>query len=457
MSFTQGLSGLNAASKQLEVVGNNVANANTVGFKGSQAQFGDVFAAALSGAGSAQIGIGAKLLAVAQQFTQGNISVTNNTLDLAINGPGFFALQDSVGRVGYSRNGQFQLDQNGSIVSSSGAFLQGYLPDATGLAPVRTLTKISVPTGVNSANPTTQITAALNLNATGGTAGFIPVATSFDPTVPTSYNYSTATTSYDAQGRAQNTTMYFRLNNSAGSNSWDVYATVTDPTAAAGTYLFPPPPAVVTPATAATADAMRVAVLNFNPNGTYNSVVQGANAAVVGPPARAATVALTFTPPGQAVPPAVVGPAGTQTMTFSLTGCTQFGAAFGVSNLTQNGYTVGQLSGFSISPDGSIVGRYSNGTQKTVGWVALSTFKNMQGLQPLGNNQWAVTGASGNPITDVPGAGNNGVLQTGATEDSNVDLTAELVNMITAQRVYQANAQTIKTQDAVMQTLVNLR
>lgn len=439
MSFTQGLSGLNAASKQLEVIGNNVANASTVGFKQSQAQFADVFAAALTGSGSSQIGIGAKLATVAQQFTQGNISTTNNSLDMAINGPGFFALDTQTGTKAYSRNGQFQLDKTGQIVSSTGHKLQGFLPIPNSVPPTMgsTLQALTVPTGVNSANASTKITAGLNLDSR---SAFIPVATAFDPSLPNTYNNSTSTSTYDAQGKAQITTLYFREATGPGSNAWDVYTTVADPNAAAGVYLFPAPPALATAATT------KVGQILYNTNGTYSSFNTAAPA-----------VALTFTPPGQLAPPAVVGPSTVQTMALDFSASTQYGATFGVTTLTQDGYTVGQLSGFSISPDGTILGRYSNGTTKAVGQVALVTFPNMQGLQPLGDNLLAETGASGNAVTGAPGAGNNGVLQTSSVEDSNVDLTAELVNMITAQRVYQANAQTIKTQDAVMQTLINLR
>jgi flagellar hook protein FlgE len=507
MSFTQGLSGLNAADKDLSVIGNNVANANTVGFKESQAQFADVFAAALSGAGSSQIGIGTKLATVAQQFIQGNISVTNNTLDMAINGPGFFILDNGHG-VGYSRNGQFELDKDGFIVSSTGAKLQGYLPDPVTGQMTGSPQTLSIPTGIASASQSTQVTAGLNLDSRSLMPSFSP----FDATDPTTYNNSTSTTTYDSLGNAQITTMYFvksavydstnaipsvlgsaiasdtpsagmatvtltnpisaadlfvgasiqGANFPAGTtitgvspaggpytsfttsanpspalvaatsypltielpNSWDVYTTVTDPVT--GTSLF--------------SSSSPVGTLSFTTNGTYN----GFDTALAGPPVHAP---LTFTPPG----------ASAEAIAFDFTGASQFGANFGVTKLTQDGYTSGQLSGFSVAPDGTIQGRYSNGITKGLGQVALATFPNMQGLQPLGDNQWAETSASGQPTVNAPGTGNNGVLQTSATEDSNVDLTAELVNMITAQRWYQANAQTIKTEDAMMQTIVNLR
>lgn len=433
MSFTQGLSGLNAASKELEVVGNNVANANTVGFKGSQAQFGDVFAAALSGAGAAQIGIGSRLLAVAQQFTQGNISVTNNSLDMAVNGPGFFVLNTGHG-VGYSRNGQFQLDKNGFIVSAAGDFLQGYpINTTTGLPTTGAPQALTIPTAVADAAATG---ASVGAGAKGLTVGLnvdsnaAIIATAFDPNTPTTFNNSTSTTTYDSKGVAQTTSLFFKK---TAANTWDVYTTVTDPTT--GAYLYTKStPAVVPPAVPAAGTWNPIGSVTFGTNGRYLSTT------IPNP-------AISFTPAG----------ANVESFPMDFTTCTQFGAAFGVTKLTQDGYTSGQLSGFSISQDGIILGRYSNGVSKSLGQVALATFPNMQGLQPLGNNVWAESSRSGSPVVNAPGAGNNGVLQTSSTEDSNVDLTAELVNMITAQRVYQANAQTIKTQDAVMQTLVNLR
>ncbi len=421
MSFTQGLSGLNAASKGLEVIGNNVANASTVGFKQSQAQFADVFAASLGGAGTSQIGIGAKLATVAQQFTQGNISVTNNPLDMAVNGPGFFVLQ-GVNGIGYSRNGQFQVDKNGFIVSSTAKNLMGWPASAAGVVASNGATSpLQISTASITPTPTSTLTVGLNLDSRMPVPGV-----AFDPTNTLSFNSSTSTTTYDSLGNAQLSSMYFRK---TAANTWDVYTTVSDPTApvtAPPTYLSPnPAPVFPAPWTAS-------GTVTFNTNGTY----------LAGAPAVPA-----FTPPG----------ATAQTFTFDFTATTQFGASFGVTKLTQNGNTSGTLAGFSTSADGTIVGRYSNGLTKALGQVALATFPNNQGLQPLGDNVWAATGASGAAVTGAPGSGINGVLQTASVEDSNVDLTAELVNMITAQRVYQANAQTIKTQDAVMQTLVNLR
>ncbi len=488
MSFTQGLSGLNAASQDLEVVGNNVANATTVGFKGSRAQFADVFAASLGGAGTSQIGIGARMATVAQQFTQGNISVTNNPLDMAVNGPGFFVL-NGVSGPGYSRNGQFQLDKNGFIISSTGQFLQGWAASSTGVvASSGPTTNLQISTASILPTQTSNVTVGLNLDSR-----MTAPAISFDPNNTSSFNSSTSTTTYDSLGNAQINSIYFvkapvvassastttavsgtqgTVASTAGlvvgqsitgggfpagsvitaitsgttfessqaatgaaaavtfgaltGNAWNVYTTVSDPNAASGVYLSPSP----TPTTWISAG-----LLSFSTNGTYDSVNSVAPSVA------------SFTPAG----------ASAQTLDYDFSSATQFGAAFGVTQLAQDGNTSGALGGFSTAADGTIVGRYSNGLTKALGQVALATFANNQGLQPLGDNVWAATGASGTAVIGVPGAGINGVLQTASVEDSSVDLTAELVNMITAQRNYQANAQTIKTQDAVLQTLVNLR
>ena len=435
MSFTQGLSGLNAASKNLEVVGNNVANANTVGFKGSQAQFGDVFAAALTGSGAATIGIGAKLETVAQQFTQGNISITNNSLDMAINGAGFFNLRGAAGGDVYTRNGQFQLDKGGYIVSSAGHRLQGYPPGASAIAGNGTQ-DLQIPTASMPATASTSVIVGLNLDST---APVIPVATLFDPNISTTYTNATSTTGFDSQGNPLSVTMYFKKE---APNQWAVYGTVKDQTGA----MISPLPATVppTPATTWLASAGYLGQLNFNSTGTGGSAT----------PLPVGGISFTPTSFVNAVPVPV--PA-TQSLIFDFTTATQFAAPFGVTALTTDGNKQGTLAGFSVSPDGSIVGRYSNGKTQTLGTVAVTTFANMNGLQPLGDNEWVETGASGQALKGTPGTGLRGILQTSSVEDSNVDLTAELVNMITAQRVYQANAQTIKTQDAVMQTLINLR
>lgn len=415
MGFQQGLSGLNAASKNLDAIGNNVANSNTVGFKASQAQFADVFASSLTGAGGLQVGIGTKVGGVVQQFTQGNVTATNNALDLAINGRGFFRLDDN-GSIAYSRNGQFQLDKDGYLVNASGLNVTGFAADSAGNITTGTYANLQVSTSSLQPNVTTTISVGVNLDS----RQTVPTVTTFDPDNSASYNSSTSMSVYDALGNAQTLSYYFAKTSTA--NVWDVYATVTNPSGTRTTL----------------ASGSDIGSLTFNAStGALSS-------------STVAVPAITTTQLG-------TGAATLATVTPSFSTTTQYGSAFGVNLLTQNGYASGNLTGFSIGADGIVKGRYSNGQALSLGQVALSNFANPQGLQPLGNNVWAETSASGQPLTGAPNTSSLGALQSSAVEDSNVDMTAELVNLITAQRAYQANAQTIKTQDQVLQTLVNLR
>lgn len=421
MSFQQGLSGLNAAAKNLDVIGNNVANSGTVGFKQSQAQFADVYANSLTGAGGANVGIGVKVAQVAQQFTQGNITATNNPLDMAINGGGFFRM-DNNGEATYQRNGQFQLDRMGFIVNPTGAKLTGYTANASGAL----MTGAPSPLSINTADLTPQMTTGVNavLNLDSGSTPIDAAIIPFDMNDPDTFNHSTAVSVYDSLGNAQTLQTFYVLRPPvapATIGAWDVYA------ANDGVPIgYDPPAAPVT-----------VASLSFNTSGILETAMPIAPA--VGVPATAAGATSPFP------------------VTLDFTGTTQFGSSFSVNTLNQDGYTSGRLAGFSIGADGVVLGRYTNGQSAVLGQVVLANFANPNGLQQLGNNMWAETSTSGNPLIGVPASGSLGVLQSSAVEDSNVDLTAELVNMITAQRVYQANAQTIKAQDAVMQTLVNLR
>ena len=420
MSFQQGLSGLNASSKNLEVIGNNVANANTYGAKASRAEFADMYANAIGIGGSTQIGIGTTLAAVAQQFTQGNITATENPLDLAINGAGFFQVTDGVSAPQYSRNGQFKVDRNGYIINNQLQRLMGYPADATGAVQAGQAVALQMPTAGIKPAPTTQIKMELNLDARAQVT--VPGAGApIDFTDPKTYNNATSVTVYDAKGQDVALTYYFQK---AATDQWNVYVTANGtPISTAGGY-----PAASTSFT-------------FPANG-------GTPTAPVG------TVPLDIPSVTNAVGAISVPITG---IALNVSGATQYGSQFGVTDLSQDGYAAGQLIGVHFEGDGVITARYSNGQTKPAGQVEVANFRNPQGLQSMGGNAWSRTYASGDPIVGVPGDGNLGALQSGALEESNVDLTAELVNMITAQRVYQANAQTIKTQDQVLQTIVNLR
>ncbi len=555
MSFVQGLSGLNAASSDLEVIGNNVANVDTVGFKASEAQFADVFAASLGGAGSSQIGIGTKLATVAQQFTQGSISTTNNPLDMAVNGPGFFVLK-GVNGTGYSRNGQFQVDKSGNIVTSTGENLQGWPAVGGAVATSGPTSNLTIPTTNIPPLPTSSMIVGLNLDSRLQP----PTITPFDPNNPQTYTNSTSTTVFDTLGNALINTMYFvKAPPAAGSaavnlTSFDqapgftqtiastaglavgeqvngttiasigngttfttvaavgaaavTFGPVSTPTTAngsevvtltggdvtaglvvgqtvsgavfpAGTTITSINPAAGTFTISAPATGVAAAAPTFGAivGNTWNvyATESDPNVPVTSPPTFLypspspaaggwqAAGTLVFNNSGINVtpgaPPFVIPNfnAAHPAVTYNFSAATQFGAAFGVTQITTDGNTSGTLVGYSAAANGTISGTYSNGKTQILGQVALATFADNQGLQPLGNNEWAATNASGAALTGVPGAGLNGVLQTSSVEGSNTDLTAELVNMITAQRNYQANSQTIKTQETIMQTLINMR
>jgi flagellar hook protein FlgE len=416
MSFQQGLSGLNAAAKNLDAIGNNVANSGTVGFKQSQAQFADVYANSLTGAGGSSVGIGVKVAQVVQQFTQGNVTATNNPLDMAINGGGFFRM-DNNGEITYQRNGQFQLDRLGAIVNSSGAQLTGYTANASGVLSTGAPAPLTINTADLAPQITSEVTAVLNLDS-----GATPIAatTVFNMNDPTTFHFSTAVSVYDSLGNTQTLQTYYVKR---PSGAWDVYAANDG---------------VMIDADTATAALDPVTTLNFSTSGALT----GTPAMPIGP---------------ISVPATATGAINPFPVTIDYTGTTQFGSAFSVNSMSQDGFTSGRLAGFNIGADGMVLGRYTNGQTAVLGQIVLASFANPNGLKPLGNNMWSETASSGVALVGTPDTGSLGVLQSSAVEDSNVDLTAELVNLITAQRVYQANAQTIKAQDAVLQTLVNLR
>jgi len=511
MSFQQGLSGLNGAAKSLDVIGNNIANASTVGFKGSTAQFADVYASSLNGAGGQTAGIGTKVSTIAQQFTQGNIESSNNSLDVAINGQGFFRTVSS-GMVQYTRNGQFSLDKDGFMTNAQGSKLTGYGVGPTG----QVLAGAPTPLQINAADikPVSTTKVGLEMNLDSRTVA--PTVTPFDASDPNTYNKQSPVDVYDTLGNPHVLSSFYVKN---GSGTWDVYAandgtevtnlkvaqaaqgTGADFTAVnaardawtAATKAIPPVAADITAAlqnyateaskmvsaaagaaggtadnqaaiTTAGVDAARIAGYSPDqvdkaiasavkvpavPIGTLRFDENGALDAVNTSNGGKFSVNLPIFPSTGSNP--------TQSMELSFSGSTQYGTATSDKKLTQDGYGAGHLQRFSIGDDGTILGQYSNGQSKPLGQVVLANFANSNGLEPLGNNAWAESATSGTPLIGTPDSGSFGVLQSSAVETSNVDLTAELVNMITAQRVYQANAQTIKTQDSVLQTLVNLR
>ena len=406
MSFQTGLSGLNAASRNLDVIGHNIANANTVGSKVSRAEFSEIVAASTIAGNGRTAGIGVEVATVSQQFTQGNVNVTGGNLDLAINGAGFFPLKAPDGTTAYTRAGEFKLDTLGNIVTNAKANLMGYPTSVSGSVTSSTLQPMQLPTSTPiAAKATTAITADFNLNAKAA------VWNAVVPNTPLA-TYGTSLTTYDSQGAPIATSVYMRK---TANDTWEVFTDPTDATTAASTV---------------------AATLTFGTNGSLVST-------------SPATPTLKVTSPNPTI--------GTFTPTLDMGKATQFATTFAVSNLTQDGYAPGEFISLKIADNGNILASYSNGQNQVTGKIALVDFRNAQGLAPASNDTWTETIASGQPVQGGPGEGKFGALHSGALEDSNIDLTSELVNMMTAQRSYQANAQTIKTQDQVLSTLTNLR
>ncbi|WP_282271514.1 flagellar hook protein FlgE [Stenotrophomonas sp. PS02298] len=406
MGFNVSLSGINAANADLNVTANNVANVNTTGFKESRAEFADLFNATSYGLSRNAMGSGARLSNVAQQFSQGNISQTGRSLDLAVAGEGFFTLNMNGARV-YSRAGNFQTDNNGYVVNPQGARLQVFAPNADGTRFDGQLTDLQL---LNTDSPPKQST-LVNMAFTLPGNAPAPTVTPFDPADSNTYNHSTGgITVYDSLGVSHTQTSYFVKTGTA--NEWQVHNYVDGQPAGAPTLL------------------------------------QFSNAGALISPANGDITLAPFTPSTGA---------GVVNLTLNVAGSTQYGEKFAVRDTRQDGYAAGKLNEISISEQGVVYARYSNGDDKPLGQVALTTFNNPQGLQNQGNSLWVETFSSGNPRVGAPDSSDFGQVQAGALEASTVDLTEQLVNMIVAQRNFQANSQMLSTQDQVTQAIINIR
>ncbi|WP_346797043.1 flagellar hook protein FlgE [Halomonas sp. Bachu 37] len=439
MSFSQALSGLSAQQAKLAVTGNNIANSQTVGFKGSNVQFADVYAQ--------QIGLGTRVAATMQDFTQGNIESSGRNLDLAIAGEGFFRFQLPNGDIGYSRNGQLNLTADGRLINSQGAQIMGYglsdandlfSPIAQGGAPV----PISVPADDMPARATgssegenSGVQAVYNLDASidVNNADLRNQAEVFnsleakqdednDAVTEINYHYSNSFTVYDSLGTAQSVTAYFEK---TGENAWSVKTAVN------GIY---------------TGIANDFA-LKFKSDGTLERNGDGDIIGVEGSDRSAITITSAD---------ALGTGANDLTFNFRLAGTTQFSNSSTNNTLSQDGYTSGSLIGVTIEEDGTVMRNFSNEQTVAAGQVAMVSFRNPEGLNPSGDNLWSATGSSGPELVGAPGTGQRGLVQASAIETSNVDLARELVDMIVAQRAYQANSQTISTQDELLQTIINI-
>jgi flagellar hook protein FlgE len=451
MSFNTALSGLRAANQDLAVTGNNIANGSTVGFKKSRAEFGDVYATALVG-GGAVAGSGVLVSDIAQQFGQGNISFTDNALDLAINGQGFFILNDN-GAAAYTRAGTFGLDNQGFITANGGARLQGY-PANNGVVNSGVQADLQIDTQPLSPSLTQSVDIEFNLDS----RVIPPTVTPFDPSNPDTFNDSTSSTIYDSLGNPHVLTKYFVK--TATANVWNMNMLIDDQNV--GTPVTNPGGVQVVPGTPVLASYG----LTFNANGTLASMTRAdVDAAGTAVATTAIPLSTGITINNWALTngaetngsSGVTSPATNSTFTINIGASTQFGEETSVSSVDQNGFAPGRLASVEVSDTGIIFARYTNGESLTLGQLALAQFANPQGLAPLGQTSWGESFESGQPIIDEPQSGSLGSIQSGALEESNVELSEELVRLIVAQRNYQANAKTIETADTVTQAVINLR
>ncbi|MCX8650894.1 flagellar hook protein FlgE [Gilliamella sp. B2776] len=403
MGFSQAISGMNAASKQLDVIGNNIANSATVGFKSASISFADIYA-------GSKVGMGVKVASVMQNFNDGTTTSTNNSLDVAISGNGFFRLVDSSGQIYYTRNGQFQLDAERNIISADGLQLTGYL--ATGTPPQIQQGSAPGPLKISqemlNASATSKASLQTNLNSNSK----VPEKQPISATDADTFNYSTTITTYDSLGNQRNVQLFYVK---TADNQWDVhYLDSSDPNA--------------TLQTLGKMEFDSSGKLISDPEMTIN--INGLNGSA------------------------------DNSFTLSLASSTQQNMGKEVGSIKTpiiDGYAAGDLVGYSINDDGTIFGVYSNQQTMLLGQIAMADFANVNGLESAGNNNWRSTLNSGSEVLGTANSGTFGSLASGAVEASNVDMSQELVNMIVAQRNYQSNSQTIKTQDQILNTLVNLR
>ena len=411
MSFGIALSGLDAAQSDLNVTANNIANSATTGFKSSNSNFAELFAVSPQGVSDTQIGNGVQLQQVEQQYSQGDIQTTGNSLDLALSGNGFFTVSSN-GADQYTRAGSFQTNSAGEVVNAAGQNLQVYAPTASGAFNTTSLTNLVIPTGDSAPAATT--TAAMSFNLPAGSTA--PTATPFSPANTNSYNQSTSLTVYDSLGAAHTASMYYV---NTGGSAWDAYEYIDG----------------------AAVNATPVQ-LTYSNSGALTGVVDAAGGTN---PDAVSFGAYTPTTGAAAL-----------NVTFNLSSTTQYGDTFGVTSVTQNGFTTGQLSGVSVSSTGVVQANYTNGQSSSLGQVAVANFANQQGLQQVGNTNWVQTFGSGQPVYGQAGGAGVGLIESGSLEASNVDITAQLVNMITSQRAFQANAEMVSTENAITQTVINI-
>ncbi|WP_422776236.1 flagellar hook protein FlgE [Pseudomonas mediterranea] len=431
MSFNIGLSGLYAANKQLDVTGNNIANVATTGFKSSRAEFEDVYSATKLGSGSKTVGNGVRLANVSQQFGQGDVNNTGNVLDMGIQGQGFFVMSND-GSLSYTRAGTFKTDKAGFITNTDGTSrLQGYGVDANGKIQNGILTDLRIDTSNLPPSATSLVSSTINLNSTA-----TAITAAFNPTDTSTFTKQFTTPVYDTQGNQHSMDQYMVK---TSGNTWNVYTLID------GRNLDGSAP------TTTGATAPIPSTMSFDSSGKLTTVTT--------PPATVnSDLVLTGWVPGTVTNGvwAANGAASAPTITISMGNTTQFNADTARSLPVQNGYATGQITNLTIDGSGVLLANFSNNQTKPIGQLALASFTNEQGLQPVGGTSWKETFDSGIPAYDAPTTGTLGSIVSNALEESNVNLTNELVELIKAQSNYQANAKTISTQSTIMQTIIQM-
>lgn len=419
MSFETAVSGIKASNTSLGIIGNNIANAGTTGFKTSRGEFADVYA---SGAFSNDEGKGVAVTGVSQSFSQGNIRFTDNILDMAVNGTGFFVLNDNGSNV-YTRAGNFQVDRDGYVVNQSGNRLVAFNTTSNG-TPTSELIDLRIDSSLIQPQATAEVELTANLDSRQAPPAVAWPGAGFDafavpPTAPTPdmYNASTSVTVMDSLGNPHIQSVFFVK--TAVQNEWNVHSLI-DGVSVSG-------PDTIT----------------FDSSGQLPAASLPLQVNLAG-----------WTPLDKA---GVANGAAAQSFTIDLSALTQFGSDFSVSGIKQDGYTTGQLRGMEVGDNGIMFARFTNGQSRALGQLALANFNNAAGLQPLGGTAWVETFASGQGTLGAAGSSSLGSVQSGALEDSNVEVTQQLVDMIVAQRNFQANAKMIQTEDTITQTVINLR
>ncbi|MGN6622190.1 MAG: flagellar hook protein FlgE [Sphingomonas sp.] len=429
MSFYTSLSGLQASQTDMSTISNNIANSATSGFKRSTTQFADVMASSLTVSPNHMIGSGVAVKDTRQQFSEGNLIQSQSSLDLAITGDGFFAVKPQVDGsvVDYTRNGSFLVDASGYVTDAQGGHLQVYPVDGSGsvvASGADSLVSLQLPETSGTPVATQNVALDVNFNS----ASIVPSDSTefnasnpyaFDRFDPTTYNQSTQTTIYDASGNAQTMTNYYVRNgqpDASGNTSWSVYSYVGDTQLTTGGSTAP-------------------TTLTFDSTGVMTSPTTP-------------TSFVAFTPTGSTT---------AQSLTLDLAGSTQLTSPFNVNSRTQDGKSVGQLSGVTVDDTGMVKASFSNGDSQILGKVAIANFNNPTGLRQMGNSYWQATGLSGTVKYGQAGDNGYGSLMSGTIEGSNVDITQELVDLIAAQQSFQANAKALDTSNQVAQTIFQIQ